>query len=81
MMEEKRRHSLAKAITYRVVSSVITGSTFFAFTQKASLSIGVAIFDSIVKTGVFYFHERAWVLLSAFSRSRLKLEEEPAEAA
>jgi uncharacterized membrane protein len=80
-MTEHRTRSLAKAISYRLVSSVITGSTFFVVTQKGSAALGVGLFDLIIKTGVFYLHERAWIMISVNRSKRLPLEEKAEEAA
>ncbi len=74
-MREQRARSLVKAITYRMVSSVLTGSPFFAVTRRGSLSIGVALFDAMVKTSVFYLHERAWSMIGAYRGRHLQIEE------
>ena len=68
-MSERRARSLAKAISYRTISSVITGSIFFGATQKARLALGVALVDSLVKTIAFYLHERAWTRIG-FGRAQ-----------
>jgi len=81
MMREQRTRSLAKAITYRVVSSNITGTTFFAFAQKGSVALVVVVVDSLVKTSVFYLHERTWIFFGAYCRGRTRAEAETVEAA
>lgn len=59
-MTENRVRSLTKALSYRLVSSAVTGSIFFAAIRNGRLALSVALFDSIVKVIVFYLHERAW---------------------
>ncbi len=62
-MTETRARSLAKALSYRIVSSLVTGTVLFGLTQKGWLSVGVALLDSIVKTSIFYLHERTWMMI------------------
>ena len=62
-MTETRVRSLAKALSYRVISSLVTGTFLFGLTQKGWLSAGVALLDSIVKTSIFYLHERTWTTI------------------
>jgi uncharacterized membrane protein len=62
-MTETRARSFAKAISYRAVSSIVTGSILFGVTQKGWLSLGVALMDSVVKTTIFYLHERTWTMI------------------
>jgi uncharacterized membrane protein len=68
-MSETRTRSLVKAIGYRVISSLVTGTILFGLTQKGWWSIGVALFDSLVKTSIFYLHERTWTMIG-FARVR-----------
>ena len=71
---EKPARSLAKAVSYRMVSSVVTGCIFFGATQKGRLALGVALIDSVAKVFVFYFHERAWTKIG-FARGSNSREE------
>jgi uncharacterized membrane protein len=64
---ETRSRSLAKAVSYRILSSLITGGIVFGITQRGLLAIGIALVDSAVKTLTYYLHERAWMLV-AFGR-------------
>jgi uncharacterized membrane protein len=80
-MTERRTHSLAKAISYRLISALITGGTFFVVMKNGSAAIGVALFDLVIKTGLFYLHERAWVMIGVNRSKRLLLEEKAEEAA
>jgi uncharacterized membrane protein len=64
---ETSGRSLAKAISYRVVSSLVTRSIFFGATQRVRLAVALALIESIVKIGIFYIHERTWMKI-AFGR-------------
>jgi len=59
----KKRHIL-KAITWRIIASATTFIIAYLFfkddphaTEKAT---GVAITESVIKMGLYYFHERVW---------------------
>lgn len=59
----QKRH-LAKTITWRVIASLTTFVVALIFfsedplaTQKAT---GVALTESVIKMGLYYFHERFW---------------------
>jgi len=60
---ETNSRSLAKAISYRLLSSIITAGIVFGVTQQGWLAIAVAIFDSIIKTLFYFLHERAWTII------------------
>jgi uncharacterized membrane protein len=62
-MMDTRARSLAKAVSYRVISSLVTGMLLFGVTQKGWLSVGIALVDSLVKTSIFYLHERTWMTI------------------
>lgn len=57
---ESHVRSLAKAATYRVTGTIVTVVIAWLVTGKPVLSIGIGLFDSAVKVGVFYLHERIW---------------------
>ena len=61
---ETRSRALVKAISYRLVSSLLTGTLFFGATQRARLAVTLMLLDSVVKIMLFYFHERAWTKIS-----------------
>jgi uncharacterized membrane protein len=61
VVTETRARSFAKAVSYRVISSLLTGSIFFGATQRARLALALALIDSVIKIVVFYIHERAWM--------------------
>ena len=58
-MIEKKRH-LAKAITYRVFGSIFTGLAAFIITGNISTGGWLTLADLIIKTLIFYVHERVW---------------------
>lgn len=70
-MTETRTRSLVKAISYRAISSLLTGSMFFGATQRVRLALALVVIDSATKIVVFYLHERAWtrIVVSQMKRS------------
>ncbi len=62
-MQESKVRSLLKAISWRIVASLITGSIVFVVTGKGLLALSVGVIDSVIKILVYYFHERIWWLI------------------
>ncbi|MEM3627805.1 MAG: DUF2061 domain-containing protein [Candidatus Bathyarchaeia archaeon] len=62
---EKPIRSLVKAISWRIVATLTTIILVVIF-SKGDWSLGgiVGISELILKTVVYYFHERVWNLLS-----------------
>ncbi|HEY2014815.1 MAG TPA: DUF2061 domain-containing protein [Bryobacteraceae bacterium] len=61
--------SIAKAVSYRILGSAITGLIFFILTGKATLSVGASALDVILKIGAYFVHERIWARIG-FGRSK-----------
>lgn len=60
---DTRSRSLAKAISYRIISALATGSVVFCITQSGRLAAGVTVIDAGIKMLLYYLHERAWMLV------------------
>lgn len=63
MAIETSYRSFSKAISYRVLSTLITAGIVFGVTGKGELAFAVAGFDSLIKVLSYYLHERAWVFV------------------
>ena len=59
--KEARYRSVIKALTWRVIATLITMLIVFAFTDKLALSLGVGFVEVVVKIIAYYLHERVWV--------------------
>ncbi len=55
-----RKRSLAKTATFRALATATTVGLVWTFTGNAMLTVGVGALDTSLKTGLYYFHERAW---------------------
>ena len=53
---ESHFRSVLKAITYRIIGSLTT----YAVTRDFGASLAITAFEPLVKTIVYYLHERAW---------------------
>jgi adenylylsulfate kinase len=58
---ELRRRSIAKAVSYRFFSSVMTGTVVWLLTRQVGPALAVGIFEVTVKVGLFFIHERIWI--------------------
>lgn len=59
-MQESSRRSLVKAISWRLIAVVVTSSVAWAVTSEITLAAAIGVFDSVIKIGAYYFHERLW---------------------
>ncbi len=59
-LKESRLRSVFKAVTYRIVGTLTTGLLAFAVSGDVTTSLTIAGLEPLVKTVVYYVHERAW---------------------
>ncbi|MGD0090086.1 MAG: DUF2061 domain-containing protein [Planctomycetota bacterium] len=57
---ESRKRSILKALSWRLAAFVITATVVQLMTGRLELAAGVGLADTLVKLGVFYWHERLW---------------------
>ncbi len=57
---EKHGRSIAKAISYRVVSILVDLIVVYLITRRLDLTLGVVMASNLASIFVYYFHERAW---------------------
>jgi sulfate adenylyltransferase large subunit len=55
-----RRRSLAKALSWRVLGSLLTFAVVLLFTRDAGLSLAVTATEAVAKIALYYAHERLW---------------------
>jgi uncharacterized membrane protein len=66
---ERPIRSLVKAISWRIVATSTTILLVFAFTGNLVISGSVGFLELLLKTLIYYVHERVWNMLS-FGRER-----------
>ena len=57
---EKKRRSVAKAITWRLTGSIDTVLVSWLIVGKIGLALSIGLIEIITKMTLYYFHERAW---------------------
>jgi uncharacterized membrane protein len=59
-MSASHRRSLVKTATFRIAATIATVLIVFVFTGKIVLSLGIGLIEAVVKTLMYYLHERIW---------------------
>lgn len=59
-MAEKKRRSIAKAVTWRMTGTMGTMLVVFVATRDISLTIQVGAVEVILKSALYFIHERIW---------------------
>lgn len=58
--KESRLRSVLKAVTYRIVGTSTTGLLAYVITGDFRVSLTIIAVEPLVKTIVYYLHERIW---------------------
>ena len=67
---ESRLRSLLKTITYRVLGTLTTTVLAYAVTGDVRVSLTIGGIEPVLKTVIYYLHERAWQRIPAGSLRR-----------
>ena len=57
---DKHKRSIAKAVSWRILATLITMILVFIFTGEMFLSLGIGFFELLSKIVLYYIHERVW---------------------
>jgi len=57
---ETHTRSILKAISWRAGGTLVTTLTAWLFLGRVDIAVKIGLFDTLLKIGVFYFHERLW---------------------
>ena len=57
---ESHKRSLVKAVTWRVIATLVTFLVAYLITREIAIAAGVGLVDSAIKFFAYYFHERTW---------------------
>ncbi len=74
-MVQRKRH-VAKALSWRFVGTLDTILLSWLITGDALVGISIGFFETISKTILYYFHERAWYKMSDFGVEKRKEAQE-----
>ena len=70
---ETSRRSFAKAVSWRIVATLITGTLVYLLTGKGEFAATVGLADTTIKFAIYFGHERAWNRI-AFGREKREPE-------
>ncbi len=68
---ESRKRSIVKAITWRIIATVVTMLVSFIWLGEWSSSIALALMANGIKGLLYYLHERGWNRIG-FGREKVK---------
>ena len=60
MTHETHHRSIAKAIVWRIISTIVTILIILIVTREPYISVGIGLLDALISLGLYYCHERAW---------------------
>jgi len=58
--KETHLRSILKAVSYRLLASIATGTIAYVFTRRVDISLGIASVEAVAKIVCYYIHERLW---------------------
>jgi len=61
---ETRRRSLAKALSWRFLATLITMAVAYAITGELAFAAKIGLIDTSVKILIYFMHERTWQRIS-----------------
>lgn len=59
-MKVTKKRSFTKSLSYRIFGTISSFAIAYHFTNNGSLSTLIAFWETIVKVGGYYWHERIW---------------------
>lgn len=63
-MKVTKQRSFIKSLSYRVFGTLTSFAVVYVITGKGSLATLIAFWETVVKVGVYYYHERVWDKIS-----------------
>ena len=63
-MKVTKSRSFIKSLSYRIFGTLSSFLVVYAITRKETLSVLIAFWETIVKVGIYYWHERIWNKIS-----------------
>jgi uncharacterized membrane protein len=57
---DSNKRSLAKALSWRMLATLITTAIVFALTGKGEFAATIGVADTLVKFFIYFGHERLW---------------------
>jgi uncharacterized membrane protein len=60
MHQEKRKRSILKAVTYRLVSILLDSTIAFLVTKSAQQTLILVFVSNAISIIIYFIHERTW---------------------
>ncbi len=57
---ETAKRSLLKAMTWRVLATLITSCVAYVLTGKIAFALEIGTLDTLIKLFIYFAHERVW---------------------
>ena len=61
---ETRRRSIAKALSWRFLATLITTAVAYSLTGGLAFAAKIGVIDTAVKVLIYFAHERTWQRIS-----------------
>ena len=58
---ESKKRSIAKALSWRVFATFITGMVVYLWTGEVAEAVGIGLIDTSAKLLIYFLHERLWL--------------------
>lgn len=71
---ETRFRSIAKAMSWRFLATLITFSVAWLLTGEIDKAVTIGFIDTLIKLAVYYYHERMWMRISFGKMTRPEYE-------
>jgi uncharacterized membrane protein len=59
-----KERSFVKSLSYRIWGTLTSFIVVYALTGNESLSVLISFWETVLKVGVYYWHERIWDKIS-----------------
>ena len=60
MTPDSPGRSIAKALSWRVIATLVTATVAYAVTREIELAAAIGAVDTLIKLLAYYGHERLW---------------------
>jgi len=61
LIKNSQTRSISKAITWRIIAAIITGTIVFIYTGRLRETGEIIIVAEVILTIAYYIHERFWI--------------------
>jgi uncharacterized membrane protein len=72
---ESLSRSVLKALSWRILGTVVTSGLVYAATGRWLLAVGVGGIEGVLKLGFYFVHERVWNMIEV---GKLRAEKDEA---